>query len=196
VPSVPSAVPKPSAYDTHVNREMSAKAFEARQTPAFKATVGERTYTPQQVQEKRSVFYTTVYRDRYIPPPAGTSYGSFSEQFMWAMMFNAAFAYNRSDDPAYRQWRRDADERALTDQKVKDQLAELDRQVKDLAGKPKDANFVPADTPPEVIFTEASLTDGGGSPSNIATVLLWVTFLSLAGGTILIFLVRHNRRFA
>jgi hypothetical protein len=158
---------------------MSAKAFEARQTPAFKATVGERTYTPQQVQEKRSVFYTTVYRDRYIPPPAGTSYGSFSEQFMWAMMFNAAFAHNRSDDPSYRQWRRDADERALTDQKVRDQLADLDRKVKDLEATPKDPQFVPKDVPPEVIFTETALTAGTTDDGHSVWFWLLMTVISI-----------------
>lgn len=137
---------------------MSSKAYEARQSPAFKATVGDRTYTPQQVQTNRTTYYTTVYRDRYIPQPVGTSYGSFSEMFMWSMMFNAAFAHNRSDDPAYRQWRRDADERAKSDDKVRAQLAELDAKVKALESTPKDANYMPKDVPPEAIFTEEALT--------------------------------------
>jgi hypothetical protein len=138
---------------------MSSKAFEARQTPAFKSTVGDRVYTPQQVQQTRTTYYTTVYRDRYIPPMYGVSYGSFSEQFMWAMMFDSMFAHNHSDDPAYRQWRRDADERALSDQKVKDQLAELDRKMNAMASAPKDPNYIPPDVPPEVIFTDAALTN-------------------------------------
>lgn len=175
---------------------MSSKAFDARQAPAFKAAVGDRSYTPKQVQETRKVYYTTVYRDRYIPQPTGTSYGAFSEQFMWAMMWNAAFAHNRSDDPAYRQWRRDAEERAQTDQKVRDQLAELDRKVKDLESTPKDPQFVPNDVPPEVVFSETALTSGGESDAGIVTVLLWVTIISLILGSFLVFIVRPRRRFA
>lgn len=158
MPSVPATAPKASAYDSHINREASSRAYEARQAPAFKASVGDRTYTPQQVQQARTTYYTTVYRDRYIPAPTGASYGSFSESFMWAMMWNSVFAHNHSNDPDYQRWRRDAEERARTDQRIKDQLDELDRKVGELKNTPKDPNYVPKDVPPEVVFNEAALT--------------------------------------
>lgn len=173
---------------------MSSKAFEARQAPAFKAAVGDRTYTPQQVQQTRTTYYTTVYRDRYIPPMYGTSYGSFSEQFMWAMMFDAAFAHNHSDDPTYRQWRRDADERAATDQKVKDQLAELDRKVSEMAAAPKDPNYVPPGVPPEVIFADDALTN---KPEAGHSVWLWLLLMVgiVVGCWLLAGAVLRKRRF-
>lgn len=191
---MPSAVPAASAYDTHVNREASSKAFEARQTPAFKAAVGDRTFTPRQVQEKRTTYYTTVYRDRYIPPTTGASYGSFSDQFMWAMMFNATFAHNRSDDPEYRRWRRDADERSLTDQKVKDQLAELDRKVKDIESTPKDPQFLPADVPAEVIYADETLT----APAKTGHPIFLFLSILIAAVTIsaVVVMISNRRRLA
>jgi hypothetical protein len=148
---------------------MSSKIFETRQSPAFKAAVGERTFTPDQLREQRETYFRTVFRNRAIAKPNdGGSYGSFSSGFMWAMIFNAAFAHNHADDPAYRQWRRDADERARSDEKLKAQLDDLDRQVKELEakGSPKDPNFVPKDVPPEVVYSDDVLTASAtASPS-------------------------------
>lgn len=161
MPISPSAAPKPTAYDTHVNREASSKAYEARQAPAFKDKVGERTYTPQQVHETRRTYYTTVYRDRYVPTyVGGGSYGSFSETFMYAMMWNSIFANSRSHDPDYQRWRRDAEEKARTDDKLRDRLAELDKEVALLkaANTPTNPNYLPTDVPPEVMFREDALT--------------------------------------
>lgn len=189
--------PKASAYDAHVSREMSSRAFEARQAPAFKAAVGEKTFTPQQVQQTRTTYYSTVYRDRYVPAPSGASYGSFSEQFMWAMMWNAIFAHNHSDDPDYRRWRRDAEERAASDERVRDQLAELDRKVSEMSSQPKDPAYVPPDVPPEVAFSEAALTSG--SDRGGYSVFFWLmlaTALSGVGFAVLFFVKSRQRRWA
>lgn len=198
VPTVP-VTPRPSAYDVHVNREMSSKIFETRQSPAFKAAVGDRTFTPQQVHEQRDTYFRTVYRDRYIPTQSGSgSYGSFSSGFMWAMIFNAAFAHNHADDPAYRQWRRDADERARNDEKLKAQLDDLDRQVKELEAKgaPKDPNFVPKDVPPEVIYSDDVLTTSPskGHWSWLAFTLKVLLGITLIAGTFAIIAAIRGRR--
>lgn len=101
---------------------------------------------------------------------------------MWAMMFNAVFAHNHSDDPSYIAWRRDAEQRAATDQKVKDQLAELDKKVKELEGQPKDKNYLPKDVPPEVVFSEDALTSRASHP-----IWTWLFVLAALGTLIGIF---------
>ncbi len=194
-----STTPKASAYDTHVNREASSKAFEkravAQQEPAFKAAVGTKTFTPAQVQEKRTVYYTTVYRDRYIAPMPQPSYGPFAAGFLGAMVYDAAFAHHRSDDADYRRWRRDADDRARSDERLRDQLAELDRKVDELKSTPKDPSYVPKDVPPEVVFSEESLTaksEGGHSIWYWTGLLLAFVFFGFIAARILM----RNRRFA
>ncbi|WP_456718190.1 MULTISPECIES: hypothetical protein [unclassified Bradyrhizobium] len=181
---------------------MSSKIFETRQSPAFKASVGDRTFTPQQVHERRDTYFRTVYRDRYIPTPSVSgSYGSFSSGFMWAMIFDAAFARNHADDPAYRQWRRDADERAQSDAKLKAELDDLDRQVKELEAKgdPKDPNFIPKDVPPEVIYSDDVLTTSAsdGKTNWLAVILKVLVGATLVIGAIaVIAAVRRRRAFA
>lgn len=190
VPQMAAPTSKSTAYDTQVNRSISAAAIPPPPPPKTSAA-----YTPSQVQEKRSTYYTTVYRDRYIPAPAGHSYGSFSEQFMWAMMFNAAFAHNHNDDPSYRQWRRDADERAKSDDKIRQQLAELDSKVKSMEGQPRDVAYVPKDVPTEVVYSDSALQaarfqheDGSGST---VRVLFWILLLVLVVGGFL-FMIRRR----
>lgn len=114
---------------------------------------------------------------------------------MWSMMFNAAFAHNRSDDPAYRQWRRDADERAKSDEKVKAQLAELDAKVKALESTPKDTNYIPKDVPAEAIFTEEVLT---AKPAEERSIWFWLVLFTamLVGITVALSALSSRRRFA
>jgi hypothetical protein len=207
-PSVPqvSTMQRASAYDTHVARENAAKVSETRATPAFKDAVGDRTFTAQQIQDSRAEYYRRVARERereasaYYPPPRDgrPSYGSFSSGFLWGMVLNnAAFAHNHSDDPSYRQWRRDADERAMNDERLRSQLDELDRKVAEMKDKPKDPNFVPKDVPPEVIYSDDVLTNSAGGSSHWVRWLLGIVLgLAVGGFAVTIFLNANRRRLA
>ena len=198
VPAVPTA-PHASAYDAHVSRDMSSKILETRQSAAFKASVGDRTFTPQQIQTRREVYYRTVYRDRYVPPSdwGRPSYGSFAGAFLGSMVSNALFAHNHADDPYYQQWRRDADERAKSDDKLKAQLDDLDRQVKQLEekGEPKDPSYVPKDVPPEVIYSDDVLTTGSSTGWGwLVTVLKILVGLTLIVGAMAVVASLRKRR--
>lgn len=203
VPAVP-ATPRASTYDAHVSRDMSSKILETRQSAAFKASVGDRTFTPQQIQQRREVYYRNVSRDRYVPQPdwGRPSYGSFAGSFLGSMISNALFAHHHSDDPYYQQWRRDADERARTDEKLRTQLDDLDRQLKqlDAKGEPKDPDYVPKDAPPEVVYSDEVLTAGHGSTQETIFASVFgtlVTALALSiGGVIIFMLIRRRKAFA
>lgn len=178
---------------------MSSKILETRQSAAFKSSVGDRTFTPQQIQDRRENYYRTVYRDRHVPKPdwGRPSYGSFAGSFLGAMISNALFAHHHADDPYYQQWRRDADERAKSDEKLKAQLDDLDRQVKQLEekGEPKDPTYVPKDVPPEVIYSDDVLTtNSSDSWGWLVTILKILVGLTLIVGALAVVAALRKRR--
>jgi hypothetical protein len=186
---------------------MSSKAFDARKSevaaarkdPVFTSRIGTSTYSPSNITTVRRTYYTTVYRDTYIPPLYGHSYGGFSEGFMWAMMFNAAFAHNHHDDTSYQQWRREADERAKSDDKIRDQLAKLDAQVASMKDQPRDPKYLPADVPNEVIYDDEVLTGqvAASVESSWGGTLFWILFFGIGGITVFVIWKRHrNLRYA
>ncbi len=197
-------VPAPSAVDRQASRQISTQAFDngsavsaskVRQSPEFKAATANQpksTYTPERVREVRTE-YVTRHNNVYIPSyqPVG-SYGGFSDTFMWMMMYDAMFAHNRRDDPDYRKWRQEADDRAREDSKLREQLAKLDAEVKTLRdkGAPQDPTYIPKNVPAEVVFSEKVLTEESSSPWG--TIALVAGVLAVCGFGCLFFFNRRN----
>jgi TRAP transporter TAXI family solute receptor len=74
-------------------------------------------------------------------------------------MQSARFAYNHADDPGYQQWRREAEKQAQSNEDLKKQLADLDKQVAVLKekGEKKDPKYIPEGMPPEAIVAASAV---------------------------------------
>ena len=74
-------------------------------------------------------------------------------------MQSARFAYNHADDPGYQQWRQQAEKQAQSNEDLKKQLAELDKQVVTLKekGEKKDPSYIPREIPPEVMVSATAV---------------------------------------
>ncbi len=204
-PAPQAAKPPSSAYDQSVNRQISSKSFEqrraevnnVRQSDSFKAATGGRTFTPREVETTRTRYAQERYQDRYVPQHTYDSRPFGMSDFMMNMLiYDALFAHNHRNDPDYQSWRREADERAREDKKLREQLASLDAQVKDLEGKgtPRDAKYRPKDVPPEVMYHEAALTNKVAAEKESG--FSWLSLLlalAVLGGIALV-VVRMNSR--
>src|SRR3954447_13980917 len=84
------------------------------------------------------------------------SFGVWNGLFLWFLLDNLTrpgygeFFYNHQDDPGYQQWRAEAERLARDNADVREKLDTLDRQVAAQQGQPRDPDYLPADTPPEV----------------------------------------------
>jgi hypothetical protein len=96
------------------------------------------------------------------------SFGIWDGLFLWFMLDNltrpgyADFFHHHQDDPGYRQWRAEAERLARENAEVRQRLETLDRQVAEKQGQPRDPEFLPPDTPPEVA---AAAPDDARTPS-------------------------------
>jgi hypothetical protein len=102
------------------------------------------------------------YRDRGWSLPGGypgigqRSFGIWDGLFLWFLLNNLSrpgateFFHNHRDDPGFRDWRAEVEQRAQEDPEVRQRLEELDRELAQREGQPRDPNFLPPDVPPEV----------------------------------------------
>ena len=85
---------------------------------------------------------------------APSRFGAWDGLFLWFLLSNLSrpgsgdFFYNHQNDPGYRQWRAEADRLARDDADLRQKLAQLDRQVADKQGRPRDPGYLPPDVPP------------------------------------------------
>ncbi|MGC8660471.1 MAG: TAXI family TRAP transporter solute-binding subunit, partial [Desulfomonilaceae bacterium] len=164
-----------------VTAQESLKAYQAEQSkfkqPAFK--VDQSKYDSNPLYQKGKVYsgfdYNNYYSNRdnyyrsqgYQPPPyaynTAPSFGLFDSLFLFWMLDHitnrnvAATAYNHSDDPGYKKWRQEADNLAKDNTDLKAKLDELDKQVKSMAGTPKDPGYLPKGVPPDVALAATAL---------------------------------------
>ena len=84
------------------------------------------------------------------------SFGLWDGLFLWFLLDNltrpgyADFFHHHQNDPGYQQWRAEAERLAHENAEIRQQLDTLDRQVAQRQGQPRDPDYLPADTPPEV----------------------------------------------
>lgn len=197
VPQVNNVAPKPTAFDKAINRKMSSDVYKAkeseikssRETPIFKSAVGNKTYSPVDIQTRRDTYYEQRRREPnyYEAPLVRDSYGSFSGPFLGSLLgssiSNAIFAYNHRDSNEYKQWRQDMEEKAKNDEKLRARLNELDAKVKELEEKktPVDKSFLPAEVPPEVAFNKEVLTGKVDGEKESSHYFLWFMIFTILG---------------
>lgn len=139
---------------------------------------------------------------------AGRSFGVWDGLFLWSLLSNLGrpgatdFFHNHRDDEGYRAWRTEADRLAQENAEVRRRLEELDGQLAEKEGQPKDPNYLPPDVPPAVAVApsgewepdEAVRTpsvapaSGGGSGGGFVLPVV------LAGAGVLGFLAWQRRR--
>ncbi|WP_120009492.1 DUF2491 family protein [Teichococcus vastitatis] len=156
--------------------------------------------------------YGGWYRDRGWSPSGSVltgprSFGIWDAAFLWFLFStlnrpgHTDFFRNHQNDPGYQEWRQEAERRAQGDAEVRARLDELDRQIAQNNGQPRDPNYLPPDVPAEVATggdANAGLADrrtpslapdeqGGGIPASVMGVVL-------VGGGLLAVLSWRRRR--
>lgn len=112
------------------------------------------------VWQKRDSYYRG---QGYQPPPyvfnTSPSFGIFDTLFLFWMLDHitnknvAKAAYSYSDDPAFQKWRQEVENLSKDNSELRSKLAEMDRQIKQMEGTPKDPAYLPPGVPPEVALT-------------------------------------------
>ena len=145
------------------------------------------------------------YRDRgWAPSPpqyyqqGPRSFGVWDGIFLWSLLNNLGrsgsgdWFSNHRDDAGYQQWRQEAERQAQTNTELRQKLDQLDSQLKEKQGQPRDPGYLPPDVPPSIAAAPAP----GRTPS-VATARqgsAWVWPVLLIGGGGLGFLAYSRRK--
>jgi hypothetical protein len=135
----------------------------------------------------------------WAPPPyvygTPSRFGIWDAFFLWFLLDtlsrpgHAQFFYNNQNDPSYQQWRAEADRRAQTDPELRTKLAQLDRQLAAQQGQPRNPDYLPPDTPPEVAVAPEA------QAANAAPFLpgIGVTIIVIGGGALFLLWLWRRR---
>ncbi len=176
----------PSASDRAISRRSSREALERFRAPPDAPPGGLASPAPAPVPDGRSGAsrrrgaYDDWYPDRrgwfgsrgWSPPryALGTRprFGIWDGLFLWFLLDtlnqpgHAAFFHHHQDDPGYREWRAEAEQRAAEDPELREQLARLDARLAELSDQPRNPDFLPPGTPPEAAIAEPRDVAPGG----------------------------------
>ncbi len=96
----------------------------------------------------------------YRPPVAAfggsPSFGVFNALFLYYMLDHmkdknvAAAAYHNWDDPGFKKWREEVEKQSKDNAELKAKLAEMEKQVQQFQGTPREPGNLPPGVPPEV----------------------------------------------
>jgi TRAP-type uncharacterized transport system substrate-binding protein len=107
----------------------------------------------------RPRYYTPQYQGGVQRVEISHSYGNYDGLLMWSILDEAGDAlmmYNHQNDPAFQDWRREANKLAENNQEVKDKLDKLDRKLADMdkAKLPKDPDYITPGIDPSIYEAE------------------------------------------
>lgn len=131
----------------------------------------------------------------WTPPPwtyARPSFGIWDGLFLWFLLDtlsrpgHAQWFYDHQDDPGVRQWREEAQRQAQSNTELRAKLDELDRQLAERQGQPRNPDDLPPDTPSEVAHASPAASPGG--PGAVTSILV------LLGGGAFLFILWRGRR--
>ena len=112
---------------------------------------------------------------RGSPPYMPTQrFGVWDGLLLWGLLNSlnqpgrSQFFYSNQDDPGYRQWRTQMNAAAAQDPAVRQKLAELDSQVAQLQGQPKNPGVLPPGVP------NAAAAQGDGSGESMVFIVLFL----------------------
>jgi hypothetical protein len=135
----------------------------------------------------------------WTPPPyvygTPSRFGIWDALFLWFLLDtltrpgHAQFFHNNQNDPSYQQWRAEADRRAQTDPELRAKLDQLDRQLAEQQGQPRDPNYIPPDTPPEV----AVAPDAQAASASPFLPGVGVTIIVIGGGVLFLLWLWRRR---
>ncbi|SDB15576.1 DUF2491 family protein [Belnapia rosea] len=144
--------------------------------------------------------------------PGQRSFGVWDGVLLWFLLNNLGragstdFFHNHQDDPGYREWRREAEQRAQTDAQTRARLDELDRRLSERQGQPRDPNAPPPEVPPDISTaprpdvrtpsTSAPLPSPSSPPAEAGSAggLSSLGLLAILGGGGALFLLARRRR--
>ncbi|HYD31640.1 MAG TPA: DUF2491 family protein [Azospirillaceae bacterium] len=128
------------------------------------------------------------------------SFGLWDGLFLWFLLDNltspghAAWFYNHQSDPGVQAWRSEAERLAQDTPDLKSKLGQLDSQVAQMQGRPRDPDYIPPDVPAEVALADDvdRRTPGVALPAigGVVPVVL------IIGGGVLFILWRARRQAA
>jgi hypothetical protein len=120
-----------------------------------------------------------------IPPYAYArpSFGLWNGVFLWFLLDtltrpgHADWFYNHQNDPGYQQWRAEADRLARDNAELRAKLDQLDRDLaqKQEQGEPRNPDYLPPDTPPEVAAAppaQPAAPESGGAGGALLIVVV------------------------
>lgn len=180
--------PPASGGDAALSRQQSGSAlqnYRAQQAPqpAPQPAATPSYATPSYATPSYGSTGTQTYAPSYQPSPSGGS--GFVQGAVLGVLLQSLsqpgrdrYFYDHQEDPAYRQWRAQADQQAQTDAGLRRQLQELDGKIATLQGQPRN----PAAPPPADVAPKK-----GGS-------MIWIVLF--IGVALLVLLFVWRRRMA
>lgn len=166
--------PKATKSQRKVNKQNSAKILKNRKaklnkqrsSKSFKSKVGNKSYNKKGINKSRNN-YRRQWRQQHpnviVVQTSSYGYGGYGPSFVDMWMYDSLFGYNHRDDMEYRRWRREMDAQSLENEKLKLQMAALDKQMNAMTG-PRNVEYVPANVPAEVIYNDDVLMNKVTTP--------------------------------
>jgi hypothetical protein len=210
-PSSPSGAPArrapSSPGDLDVSRRGAAEALqqyraqqEQRRTPSVTPAPAPGGYARVPRIPRGEGSAPGWYAGRgWTPPPwsyATPRFGIWDALFLWFLLDtlsrpgHAQWFYDHQGDPGVRQWREEAQRQAQENAQLHARLDELDRQLAERQGQPRNPDYLPPDTPPGVAHASPAASPGTFAPGAVTTMLV------LLGGAAFLFILWRRRRAA
>ena len=174
-PSAPVAAPAMARQATAVQTSQQSKAaYQAyKQPPPVQKYASNPVYnrvivstnrpTYQVYQTRRTVYYQSYHPPVYVHygyPGYRSSYGMYDAMFMWMMLDRMnddnyrRMYYNHQNDPAFQEWRMEANRLSADNAELRVKLAQMDAQTAQYHGQPQDPNYVPQGVDPAVMLSD------------------------------------------
>ena len=190
-------------------RQAQTAELNKFKTPVRTTTINKtdpifnRAYVPKggynTYRSNRDTYYTTR---NYTPPSYAyhgrSSYDGLDAIFLYSAlssMNNASMMsmmYNRSDTAAIKEWRKDAEETAKTNEELKEQLKELDAKLATMQGA-KNPQYVPTDIPAAVMIAPEALEEIAPESESTNWFLYVFLFLLASACAVIFYIIKKVR---
>ncbi|HEV2676553.1 MAG TPA: hypothetical protein VGV37_18650 [Aliidongia sp.] len=211
-PSTTTAAPRPaqSGSDAALSRQASGSAlknYSAQQeraayaksappapvTPAFSGYSGRYTSYDSWYSSRSSWYGGMGWGPPVYAYRSYSSFGMWDALFLWFMLdsvsnaSHAAWFYNHQQDPGYTDWRREADRLSADNADLRQKLNDLDARTQAMNGQPRDPNYMPPDTKPELALASEHVVAPQPAPSSGHPVLYFVLGMAVVVGGLMLF---------
>lgn len=112
------------------------------------------SYDRNTYDSRRNSYYSGYNAPSYVYV-GSSSYGMYDSMFLWMMLSNNnhSFGYHHYNDPGYREWRHEATNLSRDNAELRAQLASMDRELDNMKGQPRNADYLPAGVDADVIMS-------------------------------------------